>query len=369
MNPTNESGDGNSFTRVLIAVVVVVFGAGTVGSIAKYKADTAQERPIVPASVTTATSGPEAKSTSEKAKEPDFDARGLLRPLGLMRRFLGPEPLFRSEGTAEHAPLTPFESAALAAYNEERSRGEAATPELDAPLYGSAPSPQDRAAIRTAVEKLKQQEIQSTVVLAALPDWVDSSLQWTFDSMLDAIQMSAAQMGYVLTAFDLPDSRGTSSESPTPEKTARSLRRIHESVPGSLLFRRVNPAPGSDRRTWNCCSSCSSGKRRRMACMLGRSARALDLALVWNAEMIREGSGSPRQPDPASPRPGAFESSGRPIRVRRSRCDEGSRPRPKKSSSLVPMRASGFEVVTPSASNRNNPSLSRGERSLDLCGR
>ena len=348
MSPDDGSGDG-AFTRVVIAVVVVL-GITTAGSLAKYKTDTVQDRPGIPAGGTPASTAPEAKPSSEEAKDPPFDSTGLLRPLWLMRRFLGAEPLFQRESSL--GP-TPFENAVVnEALAEEVAKDKAATIRVDESINGRIASPKDRAAIRTVVDKLWQQDIRSRVVVVTLPDWVDSSLQWTFDAMLDAIQMSAAQMGYVLTAFDLPDSRGTSNESPTPEKTARSLRRIHESVPGSLLFRRAEPG-----RPLELLLVLLVGETTTDGVHARALARALDLALIWNAQAIRQAPGAAEVLDPAALRPGGVPIlgptySGSALSLRRGLEASARRNR----LPMAPEAGVWFEVVTPSASNSANPS-------------
>ena len=64
------------------------------------------------------------------------------------------------------------------------------------PTEGCPPFASDDAIVRLrAVADCKQ--INVHFVIATVPDWIDSSLQWTFDPMIDAIQMAAGQMDYV----------------------------------------------------------------------------------------------------------------------------------------------------------------------------
>jgi hypothetical protein len=120
------------------------------------------------------------------------------------------------------------------------------------------------------------------VLIATLPDWVDSSLQWTFDPMLDAIQKSAAQMGYVLTGFDMAD---TDPDPATvqPKGSKWPFPLVHELTPGSLLFRRLPP---------DATSTADQDPDFLLILLVGETATggvhsaafaaALDLALLWD---------------------------------------------------------------------------------------
>ncbi len=82
-------------------------------------------------------------------------------------------------------------------------------------------------------------QISIHFVIATVPDWVDSSLQWTFDPMIDAIQMAAGQMDYVPSGFYLPDSDTLARTNSAP--APHGEHRTHELEPGAILFRRENP--------------------------------------------------------------------------------------------------------------------------------
>src|SRR5262249_51840286 len=82
-----------------------------------------------------------------------------------------------------------------------------------------------------------QRGISVGLVIATLPDWVDSHLQWMFDPMLDAIQTAAAQMNYSLSGFDLVDVEPAQSEV-QPRGSVWPFPKVHELAPGALLFRR-----------------------------------------------------------------------------------------------------------------------------------
>jgi hypothetical protein len=66
------------------------------------------------------------------------------------------------------------------------------------------------------------------VVVATMPDYVDSYGAWTFDRNLDGVQRAASAAGYVLDRFQLPDWDPESSK-PKGER--------HRFEPGVILFR------------------------------------------------------------------------------------------------------------------------------------
>lgn len=66
------------------------------------------------------------------------------------------------------------------------------------------------------------------VVVATMPDYVDSYGAWTFDRNLDGVQRAASAAGYVLDRFHLPDWDPESSR-PKGER--------HRFEPGAILFR------------------------------------------------------------------------------------------------------------------------------------
>jgi hypothetical protein len=110
----------------------------------------------------------------------------------------------------------------------------------DTPMFtdGCAPPSSSDAITRLrAVADCRQVRIH--FVIAIVPDWVDSSLQWTFDPMIDAIQMAAGQMDYVPSGFYLPDSDALARTVSTP--ASQGEHKTHELEPGAILFRRVNP--------------------------------------------------------------------------------------------------------------------------------
>ena len=287
---SGNGGGSDAFTRVLIAITVV-FGLTTAGTMVKQRA--APEGPAAThdrAPVAAQTPAPAPTLAPEKAK---YTPR--TQPLKLVHRFLG------------------------VYYREE-----------------PAPS-SDQAAIREVVAKLNEQGVRSQVLIATLPDWVDSSLQWTFDSMLDAIQMSAAQMDYVLTGYDLPNSK-------------------IQWTPGSLLFRRVKPGEESGGANVDLLLVLLAAETTTNGVHTRALGNALDFALWWNADALRPA------PVQRKLQPGGVAIlgpmySGSALSVQRALRAVAGR-RGLSETSDTPW----FEVVTPSASNSKNPSY------LDIAG-
>jgi hypothetical protein len=92
-------------------------------------------------------------------------------------------------------------------------------------------------AVRQVRAALDREGGRLTTVIATLPDWVDSSLKWTFDDQLDALQTASSQLDYSFVAFDLPDSEPVTIAS-SEEPPRFPVAKLHESTPGSLLFRK-----------------------------------------------------------------------------------------------------------------------------------
>ena len=154
------SGDDDWLKRALtiLAVVLGVSSAGTL--ISKSKGGPAIS---VPAAATAAS----GTTTDGRVDTSVVPIPGVARPFAMLRDFLEPA-----------GPM---------------------------PTVGCAPFASDDAIARLrAVADCKQ--ISVHFVIATVPDWIDSSLQWTFDPMIDAIQMAAGQMDYVASGYFLPDS-------------------------------------------------------------------------------------------------------------------------------------------------------------------
>ena len=291
---SGNGGGSDAFTRVLIAITVL-FSLTTAGTMVKQRAAPEPEPAATHDRVPPAAPTPAAASEPARTEPPKAKYTPRTQPLKLVHRFLG------------------------VYYREE-----------------PAPS-SDQAAIRDVVAKLNEQGVRSQVLIATLPDWVDSSLQWTFDSMLDAIQMSAAQMQYVLTGYDLPNSK-------------------IQWTPGSLLFRRVKPGGESGGANVDLLLVLLAAETTTNGVHPRALANALDFALWWNADALRP---APSQPNL---QPGGVAIlgpvySGSALSVQRALKDAAARRGLSESSQNV-----WFEVVTPSASNSKNPSY------LDITG-
>ncbi|HEY3655285.1 MAG TPA: hypothetical protein VGL34_09845 [Steroidobacteraceae bacterium] len=103
-------------------------------------------------------------------------------------------------------------------------------------------------------------------------------MQWMFDPMLDAIQMSAAQMGYVLTGFDLADS-DPDPATIQPQGSVWPYARVHELTPGSLLFRKANVDEAPNESEF--LLILLVGETATAGVHSAAFAAALDLALLW----------------------------------------------------------------------------------------
>lgn len=148
----------------------------------------------------------------------------------------------------------------------------------------------------TAVLGQSGQHAKLDILIATMPDWVNSSSNWTFDPMLAAVQSAAAADGYSLHSFYLP---GWDPNVPDLEEVS-SLRvrapTLHESEPGAVLFHSIGPT-GEDNRP--------PRTRLLLVLIVGETATrgvhneamgaALDLALLW------------RNHDPVAP--------GKPVRI------------------------------------------------------
>jgi hypothetical protein len=96
-----------------------------------------------------------------------------------------------------------------------------------------APDDGDRDHVRWSRIVSQAPPFQLESIIATVPDPIDSNAQWMFDPMVDAIQTAAADSGYVLDRFYIPDW--------TPEKgDVEPLGKEHERWPAVVLFRRAN---------------------------------------------------------------------------------------------------------------------------------
>jgi hypothetical protein len=192
----------------------------------------------------------------------------VLRPLALLANAIGAEPLFILK-TPGHPAL-----------NMDLGDTEPCPPRHIA-NSNLLTNEQDVCRVISAMRK-QVAPLKVKIMIATLPDWVDSSLQWTFDPMLDAIQKSAAQMGYVLTGFDMAD---TDPDPATvqPKGSKWPFPLVHELTPGSLLFRRLPPdANSTTHQDPDFLLILLVGETATGGVHSAAFAAALDLALVWD---------------------------------------------------------------------------------------
>ena len=179
----------------------------------------------------------------------------LLRPLALLASALGPEPLFWLQHAGKPAASDYFVQY-LTSEKEDAprpgvvNRGGSQFDSLEVRLQPTqrdcpkrlAPivSPQQRgnecSLIAAILRRTESRRVSVTTVVATLPDWVDSSLQWAFDPMVDAIQTLAGQMNYSLAGFDPVDTEPAAQEI-QPKGSVWPYPKVHELTPGALLFR------------------------------------------------------------------------------------------------------------------------------------
>jgi hypothetical protein len=210
----------------------------------------------------------------------------LLRPLALLAKEVGPEPLFwlKDPGKPELSRSYALPAAPEGTYIYcPRLAPQAFTPAPGG--NGFVPVGEWRAADYECglVLKVKQhaalQNISVDIVVATLPDWVDSSLQWTFDPMMDAIQASAGQMGYSLVGFDMVDT-DPDPASVQPKGSVWPFPRVHEITPGAVLFRKVNEST----RGLNVLLLLLVGETATAGAHQQALANALDFALLWRGQ-------------------------------------------------------------------------------------
>ena len=71
-------------------------------------------------------------------------------------------------------------------------------------------------------------------LVATVPDPIDSNARWQFDPTYDSLQRALAASGYSLERFYIPDWDLTRN----PDTDARATNRLHERLPGVVLFRK-----------------------------------------------------------------------------------------------------------------------------------
>src|SRR5215472_7844612 len=200
--------------------------------------------PTEPSPFTTQASAPlpEATAAHPKANEAQ-PSSPFLRPLALIAKAIGPEPLFTLETAGVPALTAPYR---LAIERRECDNCLSGSPAGDA---GTTPalsewrlSPDECAIVAELRDRARDQGISVGIIVATLPDWVDSNLGWMADPMLDAIQAAAAQMHYSLSGFDLVDKEPSAVEI-RPKGSVWPFPKVHESTPAALLFRQDPTEP------------------------------------------------------------------------------------------------------------------------------
>ncbi len=332
----------------LVWVLAIALGLSSAGSLVHRSSESSDTRPAAVGRVRNPAEARPAEVTIPSA---------LLRPLALLAKEVGPEPLFRlrEPGKPELSKAYDLPAAPPGTYIYcPRLAPQAFTPAPGG--TGFVPVGEWRAADYECglLLKVKQdaaaQGISVNIVIATLPDWVDSSLQWTFDPMMDALQAGAGQLGYSLVQFDMADT-DPDPASVLPKGSVWPFPRVHELTPGAVLFRRVNDS--------------SKGMSVLLLLLVGETAtagvhpealaNALDFALLW------QGRGVDTPPGRGGRREGAVRVlgptySGSAIPLRQALEEARAR------HSLA--RVSGqawFDVVTGSASSPEN----RGWLSVD----
>lgn len=92
-----------------------------------------------------------------------------------------------------------------------------------------------RCAVARIQNRASSNNVRLDMMIATLPDYVDSQTRRLFDSGMAGVQSAAYALGYSLVSFHLPDWNPAD---------ASGTRTRHEVEPGALLFRRVERTPG-----------------------------------------------------------------------------------------------------------------------------
>ncbi len=201
-------------------------------------------------------------------------------------------------------------------------------PAVGGPVAGSPVGAADPVAALSQLATTR--DVSVHFLIATVPDWVDSSLRWTFDPAIDSIQMAAGQLGYVPVAFHLPDAdalMGTGNPPPTV-----SGHVAHESEPGAILFRGTGP---------------DAGREVLLVLLVGESviggvhpralASAVRLAAAWHPQS---------QDGPIRILGPTYSGSADSLRVMLRDLHDAS-----------PAQSARFAIVTPSASSPENRAL------------
>ena len=281
------ASSGGSLGGRVVMTIVVVLGLTTAGSWVGRSPDRSTADSI---------SGKATRSVERReqpADGPTIEPTPIMRPLALIANAIGPDPLILLDQPEKPtlAPsyadaIVPGPSSPCAPLKpNDAAKGGA----WDSPFRNWRLQDAECALITRVRDKATAAGFTVSVVVATLPDWVDSSLQWTFDPTLDAIQTSAAQMGYVLSGFDLADTEPDPAVV-QPKGSVWPFPHVHERTPGSLLFRRpavatdadLTPDPGHRQvPRYELLLVLLIGETPTAGVHAPALATALDLALAW----------------------------------------------------------------------------------------
>jgi len=239
--------ESESRWKSIVALIVVAVGAAGVGNHLARDGSGAGSGTSAPAT--------HAWYRREPIKVETIRPTPLTRPLALVYQAVAGGRVFAADANGKPLQVKDGDlGLPLIGTSADAHSPEAGKPAPGAPSEAKKPAPCDtfpltetprsQVADRATCESVRQVRGvldraggRLTTVIATLPDWVDSSLKWTFDDQLDALQTAAAQLDYTFVAFDLPDSDAVpmaSGEDPPRFPIAK----LHESTPGSLLFRK-----------------------------------------------------------------------------------------------------------------------------------
>src|SRR5262245_15924900 len=140
--------------------------------------------------------------------------------------------LTRLAGVKTTAVGVGTQSTPIAKSETNQEEGDALS--LLAEFFGVDPehtTPSDR--LREVRARAERENAHLRFLIATVPDPIDSYAGWQFDLALDAIQQAAADSGWALDRFYIPDTNPQS----TGATTAVAGRRTHERWPGVILFR------------------------------------------------------------------------------------------------------------------------------------
>jgi hypothetical protein len=224
MATENRGKSGAGRAAQIAVVVLTLFGAAGLGRLTL----TASPPPPEPTTAAAIRVGSHEQASDDAlAVKPG----PLIRPLELLATAGALEPLFSAGPNGEPVLAGAYQS--LVARDAAAQPGREARASSDCVLFSAVQ------------RRLTERHMSLTTVIATLPDWVDSSLKWTFDTEVDALQAAAAQLGYVSTVFDLPETSAPVGPGAAPDAGYR-LPRLHETTPGALLFRSVPAGQSQD---------------------------------------------------------------------------------------------------------------------------